>query len=148
MAGKQIFKTELYKSPGMEATGIKLPFDINEVWGAKRVKVKAIINGAEYRGSAVSMGGEYWMGVPKAFREAAGIKSGDQIEVTIERDDEPRVITPPNDLLTALEHANLGDAWSALSHTKKKEAARCVEESKTLGTRARRIEKIISTLKI
>ena len=71
---KQTFKTLLLKADGMDATGIKLPFDIEEVWGAKRVKVKAVINGVEYRGSAVRMGGEYWMGVPKAFRDAAGVK--------------------------------------------------------------------------
>jgi hypothetical protein len=32
MAEKQTFKTELMKSGDSEATGIKLPFDIEKVW--------------------------------------------------------------------------------------------------------------------
>jgi bifunctional DNA-binding transcriptional regulator/antitoxin component of YhaV-PrlF toxin-antitoxin module len=147
MADKQTFKTSLIKADGMEATGIKLPFDIEKVWGAKRVKVKAVINGAEYRGSAVRIGGEYWMGVPKAFRDAAGIKAGDNIEVTMERDDEVRVVTPPDDLASAIDEGGVRAAWDRLSYTLQKENARTVSEAKSDETRNRRIEKILLTLK-
>jgi len=143
---KQTFKTLLIKADGMEATGIKLPFDIEEIWGAKRVKVKAVINGTEYRGSAVRMSGEYWMGVPKAFRDAAGISAGDHIEVTMERDDEVRVVTPPDDLISAIEKAGVRAAWDSLSYTLQKESVRTVSEAKTEETRTRRIEKILLTL--
>jgi bifunctional DNA-binding transcriptional regulator/antitoxin component of YhaV-PrlF toxin-antitoxin module len=146
MADKQTFKTELLKADGMDATGIKLPFDIEEVWGAKRVKVKAVINGADYRGSAVRMAGEYWMGVPKAFRDAAGIKTGDHIEVTIERDDEPRTVTPPDDLVSAIVEAGLQSAWDGLNYTNQKESARSVIEAKAAETRAKRIDKVITML--
>lgn len=147
MAGKQTFKTELHQSPGMEATGIKLPFDINEVWGAKRVKVRAVINGVEYRGSAVSMGGEYWMGVPKAFRDATGIKAGDHITVTMERDDQERIVIVPDELASALKSAGLRESWDALNYSTRKEHARSINEAKGEDTRARRIEKIINGLK-
>jgi bifunctional DNA-binding transcriptional regulator/antitoxin component of YhaV-PrlF toxin-antitoxin module len=146
MAEKQTFKTELLKSGDSEATGIKLPFDIEKVWGGKRVKVKAVINGAEYRGSAVRMGGEYWMGVPRAFREAAGIKGGEQIEVTMERDDEPRVVTPPDDLAQAILEAGLQGAWDRLSYTHQKENARDVAETKGAETRAKKVQKIVKIL--
>lgn len=147
MAGKQTFDTVLVKADDCDATWIDLPFDIEMVWGAKRVPVRAEINGVEYRGMTMRMGGEFYvLGIPKAIRDAAGIKAGDHIEITIERDDQPRVITPPDDLLSALENADLGDAWGELSYTKQKEAARGVEESKTPETRARRIDKIISAL--
>jgi hypothetical protein len=147
MADRQTFKTLLIKADGMDATGIKLPFDIEEVWGAKRVKVKAVINGAEYRGSAVRMSGEYWMGVPKTFREAAGVNAGDHIEVTMERDDEPRTVTPPDDLASAIDKAGVRTAWDSLSYTLQKESARTVSEAKSDETRTKRIEKILLTLK-
>jgi len=146
MAEKQTFKTELMKSVDSEATGIKLPFDIEKVWGAKRVKVKAVINGAEYRGSAVRMGGEYWMGVPKTFRDAAGIKGGEQIEVTMERDDEPRIVTPPEDLAAAILQACMQSAWDRLSYTHQKENARDVAETKGADVRARKVQKIVTML--
>jgi bifunctional DNA-binding transcriptional regulator/antitoxin component of YhaV-PrlF toxin-antitoxin module len=148
MADKQTFKTELLKADGMDATGIKLPFDIEEVWGAKRVKVKAVINGVDYRGSAVRMGGEYWMGVPKAFREAAGIRAGDHIEVTMERDDEPRTVTPPDDLASAIASAGLQSAWDGQNYTNQKEGARSVAEAKSAETRAKRIEKVLAMLQL
>lgn len=148
MADKQTFKTELLKADGMDATGIKLPFDIEKVWGSKRVKVKALINGVEYRGSAVRMGGEYWMGVPKAFRDAAGIRAGDHIEVTMERDDEPRTVTPPEDLTSAISQAGLQSAWDGLNYTNQKESARSVTEAKAAETRAKRIDKVIAMLQL
>ena len=148
MAEKQTFKTELIKSDDSEATGIKLPFDIEKVWGAKRVKVKAVINGAEYRGSAVRMGGEYWMGVPKVFRDAAGIKGGDRIEVTMERDDEPRIVTPPDDLAAAIVEAGVQDAWDNLSYTHQKENARAVAETRGAELRAKKVGKIVLMLQL
>jgi bifunctional DNA-binding transcriptional regulator/antitoxin component of YhaV-PrlF toxin-antitoxin module len=148
MADKQTFKTLLLKADGMDATGIKLPFDIEVVWGSKRVKVKALINGVEYRGSAVRMGGEYWMGVPKAFRDAAGIQAGDHIEVTMERDEEPRTVTPPDELLSAIADAGLQTAWDSQNYTNQKESARSVAEAKSTETRAKRIEKVIAMLQL
>ena len=51
-AAKQTIKVKLEKHDKLEATGITIPFDVEEVFGAKRVPVKAVVNGAEYRGSA------------------------------------------------------------------------------------------------
>ncbi|MEQ1603934.1 MAG: DUF1905 domain-containing protein [Pyrinomonadaceae bacterium] len=68
MAEKQTFETVLIKHDKLDATGIEIPFDVEAVFGAKRVPVKAVIKGAEYRGSIVRMGGKYMLGVPKEFR--------------------------------------------------------------------------------
>ena len=146
MAGKQTFKTTLIKSEDSEATGIKLPFDIEDVWGAKRVKVKAVINGVEYRGSAVRMSGEYWMGVPKAFRDAAGINGGDHIEVTMERDDEERVVALSDDLASAIEKAGVREAWDSMSYSKQKSNALAVSETKGAELRAKKVQTIVTML--
>lgn len=125
----------------MEATGIAVPFDVEKVFGAKRVAVRATVNGAVYRGSIVRMGGRYMLGIPKAFREEAGIAAGDKIQVTIERDDQPRTVDVPKDLAAALAKAGLSSAWDKLSYTHKKEHVRAVEEAKRPETRTKRIEK-------
>jgi bifunctional DNA-binding transcriptional regulator/antitoxin component of YhaV-PrlF toxin-antitoxin module len=149
MAEKQTFKTELMKSGDSEATWIELPFDVQEVFGAKRAKVKMWINGAEYRGSAVRMGSEcYMVGVPKVFRDAAGIKAGDPVEVTLERDDDPRVVTMPDDLAQALDKAGVRSAWDKLSFTRQKEDARDVEGTKGVELRAKKVQKIVRMLEI
>ncbi|MEO6588747.1 MAG: DUF1905 domain-containing protein [Pyrinomonadaceae bacterium] len=83
MAEKQTFETMLEKHAQLDATGITIPFDVEKVFGAKRVPVKILINGAKRLSTIVRMGGKYIGGVPKVFRESAGIKAGDLIKVTL-----------------------------------------------------------------
>ena len=146
MAEKQTFEAVLEKHPGMEATGITIPFDVEKVFGAKRVPIKAWINGAEYRGSIVRMGGVSCLGIPKVFREAAVINAGDHIVVTIERDTEVRTVSVPKDLADALIENRLSDAFEAMSYTHRKEHVRAIEEAKAPETRIRRIQKAIEMI--
>ncbi|MEJ7849320.1 MAG: YdeI/OmpD-associated family protein [Pyrinomonadaceae bacterium] len=147
MADKQIFVAVLEKHAKLDATGITVPFDVEAVFGANRLPVKVSINGAEYRGSVVRMGGKYMMGVPKMFRAAAGIEAGDNIVVTMELDTEARTVETPRDLEKALKEGSLQIAWEKLSYTHRKEHVRAIEESKKPETRARRIEKAIEMIK-
>lgn len=143
MDGKQTFETVLIKHDKMDATGIEIPFDVEAVFGAKRVPVQAEINGAEYRGSIVRMGGKYMLGVPKVFREAAGISAGDHIVVTIEKDTAERTVEIPADLAQALLAKDLSEAFDAMSFTHRKEHVRAIEEAKAPETRLRRINKAV-----
>lgn len=147
MAAKQTIEVVLEKHPTMEATGITIPFDVEQVFGAKRVAVRATVNGAVYRGSIVRMGGRYMLGIPKAFREEAGIEAGDTIKVTIEADDKPRTVDVPKELAAAIKKAGLSAAWEKLSYTHRKEHVRAVEEAKRPETRIKRIEKTVDTLR-
>ena len=147
-AAKQTIKVKLEKHDKLEATGITIPFDVEEVFGAKRVPVKAVVNGAEYRGSIVRMGGRYLLGIPKAFREQAGIKAGDNIVVTLEKDEAERTVEVPADLAAALKKDKaLKAAWDKLSYTLRKENVRAPEEAKQPETRARRLEKTLALLR-
>lgn len=143
MADKQTFEATLAKHEKLEATGIEIPFDVEAVFGAKRVPVKAVVNGAEYRGSIVRMGGKYMLGIPKEFRERAAISAGDNIVITLERDIAERVVDVPADLAAALQAAELTETWDAMSYTHRKEYARSVAEAKAPETRARRIARAV-----
>jgi len=145
---KQTIKVKLEKHETLEATGITIPFDVEEVFGAKRVAVKATINGAVYRGSIVRMGGKYMLGIPKAFRQEAGLKAGDNIVVTIEKDVEERTVTIPPDLVQELrKDKSLNEAWKKLSYTIRREQSRGLEDAKKPETRARRLEKTLEMLR-
>lgn len=146
MAAKQTIEVILEKHPKMEATGITIPFDVEEVFGAKRVAVKATVNGANYRGSIVRMSGKYMLGIPKEFRDRAGISAGEKIKVVIEVDDTPRTVEVPKDLATAIKKAGLLAEWDKLSFTHRKEHVRAVEEAKKEETRLKRIEKAVEML--
>ena len=147
MAEKQTFDTVLEKHENMEATGITIPFDVKEVFGAMKVPVKVWINNAEYRTTIFRMGGRYMMAVPKVFRDAAGVKAGEKITVTMEKDTEKRTVEVPPDLADALAKSGLSESFSKLSYTHQKEYVNSVSEAKREETRTRRIEKTIEMLK-
>ena len=148
MAEKQTFETVLEKHEHIDATGITVPFDVEKVFGAKRVPVKARINGAEYQGSVFRMGGKYMMAVPKAFRHAAGIKAGDKITVTIEKDTAKRTVELPPDLAEALKKSDLTEVFSKLSYTHQKEYVNAINEAKKEETRLKRIERTIELVSL
>ena len=147
MAEKQIFEVVLEKHPGMEATGITVPFDVEEVYGAKRVPVKVRVNGVEHRSTVCRMGGKYMMAVPKRFRDPAGIKAGDTITVEMERDTEERTVEIPKDFEDEMKKAGVIDKFSKMSFTHRKEYVNAVLEAKREETRIRRIEKNIEMLR-
>jgi bifunctional DNA-binding transcriptional regulator/antitoxin component of YhaV-PrlF toxin-antitoxin module len=146
MAEKQTFDVVLEKHEKIDATGITIPFDVKEVFGAMKVPVKVRINGAEYRSTVFRMGGKYMMAVPKVFRDAAGIKAGEKITVTMEKDLEKRTVEVPEDLAGALKNAGLTDVFSKMSYSHQKEYVNAITEAKRAETRTRRIEKTIEQL--
>ena len=94
------------------------------------------------------MGGEYMLGIPKAFRDATGIEAGDNIVVTLEKDVVERTVDTPTDLARELKKDKaLKAAWDKLSYTLRKENVRALEESKKPETRERRLEKTWVMLK-
>jgi len=145
---KQTITVKLEKHEKLDATGITIPFDVESVFGAKHVPVKAVVNGAEYRGTIVRMGGKYMLGIPKVFRRAAGIKAGENIVVTLEHDTAERTVAIPDDLDRELNNdTSLRAAWDRLSFTIRKENARDIEDAKRPETRARRLEKTMALLR-
>lgn len=146
MTDKTTFETILEKHENMDATGITIPFDVEKVFGAKRVPVKVSINGAEYRSTIMKMNGVYMMAVPKIFREAAGIKAGETISVTMEKDTEKRVVEVPKDFAEALRKAGLTDVFSKMSYTHQKEYVNAITEAKREETRLGRITKAVEKI--
>ncbi|HEX8634000.1 MAG TPA: YdeI/OmpD-associated family protein [Pyrinomonadaceae bacterium] len=142
------FRARLEKHDLIEAACITIPFDVDQTYGTRaRVPVRGTLNGFPYRGSIVPMGGKFIMAVNKQLRAGANAAGGDLVSVTMERDDEPRIITPPADLARALRaNPTAQAAWDKLSYTHQKEHARAIEDAKRPETRLRRIEKTIAQL--
>lgn len=149
MATQKRFRVLLEKDDKSEATGIAIPFDVEKVFGTRaRVPVRGTINGFPYRSSIFPYrDGKHYMAVNKAMREGAKAKAGETISVVMERDEEPRVITPSTDFARALKASKQAQAaWEKLSYTHQKEYAKAIEDARKPETRARRIEKIIAQL--
>lgn len=145
---KQEFQVLLEKDENSEACAFRVPFDVEKVFGTKaRVPVCGTINGFPYRSSIMNMGEGHLMVVNKKLREGAKVKGNDIINVVMQRDDEPRIITPPDDFAKALKkNKDAKTAWDKLSYTHQKEHVQAIEEAKKEETRIRRIEKAIEML--
>jgi Bacteriocin-protection, YdeI or OmpD-Associated/Domain of unknown function (DUF1905) len=148
MDKKQTFTATIQNAGGGGAY-VEVPFDVEETLGSKRPKVKAMIEGIPYRSTLMRMGSEHHvLGVLKDIREQIGKTFGDEVTVTIEPDNEPRLIEIPKDLLKALKKDKEAKAFfEKLSYTHQKEYVRWVEEAKKEETRQSRIVKTLEMLK-
>jgi antitoxin component of MazEF toxin-antitoxin module len=128
-------------------TGIPVPDDVVAELGAgKRPLVVVSLNGYTYRSAVASMGGTAMIALSAENRVAAGVQGGDEVEVAIRLDLEPRTVELPPDLRAALVAAGAVDAFEALAPSRKKEDVRQVESAKSPETRERRIAKIVAKL--
>jgi hypothetical protein len=141
------FRTTLLQAE-KNATGIQIPDEVVASLGAgKRPPVRITINGYRYRNTVAVMGGVFMVGVSAEHRKGAGISGGDAIEVEIELDTEPRLVTVPPDFQAALDQA--ADAqrfFAGLSYSNQRRHVLAIEEAKTAETRQRRIDKALSQL--
>ncbi len=94
MARRFEYDQVLHELPEKGGAYVVFPWNIREVFGKGRVKVRAEFDGEPYEGSIVNMGlrgsdGEvvYLIGVRKDIRKRIGKKDGDRIHVVIEERD-------------------------------------------------------------
>lgn len=132
---------------GKNTAGIQVPEEVIEKLGAgKRPLVRVTINKYTYRSAVAVMGGKYMISFNYEYRKASGVQGGDEADVTLELDLEPRTVEIPKDLKDALIKAHALDAFEKSAPSMKKEYVRQVEEAKAQETRERRIAKIVEKL--
>ena len=105
------------------------------------------LNGFTYHTTVAAYGDIFMMPLSQERREAAGVKAGNTLEITLELDTEPRVVEMPADLADALAAApGAREAFDRSSYSARKEFACQVESAKAQETRERRIAKIVDQL--
>jgi hypothetical protein len=134
---------------GKTATGIAVPPEVVESLGqGKKPRVHATIGGHTYRSSVAVRGGTYLLPVSAEHRAAAGVAAGDEVDVELTADTEPREAEVPPDLARALaEDPGAGRAFGQLSYSRQQRYVLDVTGAKTAETRARRVAKAVSELR-
>ncbi len=146
-AVKQEFNAVIKQAGNINGAYIEPPFDVEQVFGAKRVKVIASFDGELYRGSIVKMGGCYMLGMTQEIRKKIRKDFGDTVAVILEKDEEERTVAVPEDfahILTA--HPNAQATYDKISFTAKKEYISWITEAKRDETRQDRMKKAIERL--
>jgi hypothetical protein len=133
---------------GKTATGFAVPPDVVTAMGkGKRPPVLVTIGAHTYRSTVAAYGDVFMLPLSAEHRTAAGVKAGDEVQVTIALDLAPRIVEVPPDLAAALAaQPGASAAFDALSYTLRKEYVRQVEEAKAPATRERRIAAIAAKL--
>jgi hypothetical protein len=134
---------------GKTATGIRIPPQVlAELGGGKRPPVRVTINGYTYRSTVATMGGEFMVGVSAENRTGAGVRAGEEVDVDIQVDDEPRRVAVPADFSEALERdATARRFFEGLSYSQKLWFVSGIEGAKKAETRERRVAEAISRLR-
>ena len=134
---------------GKTATGLEVPKEIIEALGAgKRPPVRVTLGDHTYRSTIARRGERYLVAVSAANREAAGIVAGDELDVTIALDTEPRETSVPEDLAAALDaEPKAKEFFATLTPTQRGYFVSDVESAKREETRRRRVEKAIAMLR-
>jgi hypothetical protein len=143
------FTAVILAHESMDAAYIEFPFDVEREFGVKgQVKVSATFDGVAYAGSLAKMGHHcHCLGLTKAVRRAIGKAPGDVVRVMLHRDEEPRIVVAPDDLIARLARNEIAKAsFDALSYTHKKEYVQWITSAKKEETRRKRIEKTLELL--
>jgi hypothetical protein len=142
------FRTTILSS-GKTAAGIQVPDEVVEALGpSRKPPVKVTINGFTYRSSIASMGGVFMLGVSNDVRRSAGVAAGEDVDVELELDTEPREVMIPPDFGAALAaDAAAKRFFDGLSYSNKRRIVEPIADAKTPETRQRRIESSVLKLR-
>lgn len=134
---------------GKTATGFRVPPEVVEGFGrGKRPPVRVTIGGHTYRSTVAAYGDVLMLPLAAEHRVAAGVAAGDEVDVDLELDLEPREVAVPVDFAEALD----GDVdarrfFDGLSYSNRRRFVLSIEDAKTAETRARRIAKAVEGLR-
>jgi hypothetical protein len=134
---------------GKTATGIQVPPEVVAALGStKKPPVRVTIGGHTYRSTVAAYNNVFMLPVSAENREKAGVAAGDEVEVELERDDEPREVEVPPDLAQALDQdAAAKQFFEGLSYSNKRRLVLAIEAAKAPETRQRRITKTVDALR-
>ncbi|ASD20807.1 MULTISPECIES: YdeI/OmpD-associated family protein [Cryobacterium] len=142
------FRTVIEQS-GATATGIPVPEEVVAALGpGKRHAITVTLNGHSYRSSVAPYRGAYMIALSAENRIKAGVAGGDEVDVTIELDDQPRTVDEPDVLRAALAADTAArTAFDALSYSNQRKHVLALESAKTDATRQRRLDAVLAELR-
>ncbi len=128
---------------------VEFPFDVRESFGKEgRIKVIALFEDTEYRGSLVRMGTKcHILIIQKSIRRDLKKEIGDMVRVRVKEDQGERVVDMPQPLAEKLKACNLYERFENLSYTKKKEFIEAFMGAKKEETRERRFQKLVESIR-
>lgn len=142
------FRTTLVLE-GKTATGLLVPEEVVTALGrSRKPAVSVTLNGHSYRSTVAVRGVRFLIPVSADIRKITGVAAGDEVDVEIELDTAPREVTVPPELAERLAaEPGVRHFFESLSYSGQLGFVLPIEQAKTAETRARRVDKVLATLR-
>ena len=143
------YKTTLF-APERGGIYAGFPYSGKDEFGTNGpVRIKSWIDGFFREGSLIPMGtGEHGIYIRKEIRDAIGKQEGDEVEVILEQNFEPRKLEIPEDFQWLLDDdTELKTKFEKLSPYNQSAIVTHINEAKRAETRMKRIENLIERIK-
>lgn len=89
-------KFRSHVEPPEPMRGLEVPPEVvAALGGGARPPVTITVNGHSWKSRVAIMRGRHLLGLSNADRQAAGVETGEEVEVELELDTEPRVVVEP-----------------------------------------------------
>jgi uncharacterized protein YdeI (YjbR/CyaY-like superfamily) len=127
---------------------IRIPFNVEKVWGARRMRVKGEINGSSFRSTLFpTAGGSHFLLVTKRMQAGAYARAGNTAHFRLEPDLEVRKAVVPVELKRAFSQDRALQRWfDDMSFSMRRWICDEVARPKNAETRVRRAERIAEQL--
>ena len=134
---------------GKTATGFRVPPEVVAgLASGKRPAVRVGIGGHTYRSTVAVFGEVFMLPLSAENRASAGVAAGDEVDVDIELDTQPREVTVPADFAAALDgDLDARRLFDGLSYSNRLRHVLSIEDAKTPETRRRRIDRAVGMLR-
>jgi hypothetical protein len=140
------FKTTIFQKGNN--LGIEIPENIIAKLNAgKKPPVLMTIKGYTFRSTVAVMGGKFLIPLSSEHRKFVTVKGGDQLEMNIELDPQPRDVEIPTILALALkDNTNAKTFFETLAPSGKRKIITLIKTAKKDETTDKRLDKVISDL--
>lgn len=127
---------------------VRIPFNVEKVWGARRPRVKGEINGFAFRGTLFpTAGGSHFLLVTKRLQAGGYARAGDTAQFRLEPDLEERKAIMPVELKRAFAQDRSLQRWfDNMSFSMRRWICDEVARPKNVETRVRRAERLAEQL--
>jgi Bacteriocin-protection, YdeI or OmpD-Associated/Domain of unknown function (DUF1905) len=128
---------------------MRVPAEVVDALGSgRKPAVRVTVGGHTYRSTVATRDGVYMLPLSGENRTAAGVAAGDEVEVDVELDDQPREVVVPDDLAAALAEDEAARAeFERLPYSHRQRHVLAIEGAKAAETRARRVAKAVEMLR-
>jgi Domain of unknown function (DUF1905)/Bacteriocin-protection, YdeI or OmpD-Associated len=129
---EQTLKFRAQVEPNEPMRGLEVrPQVVEALGGGKRPRVIITINGHSWRSRVAILRGRYLLGLSNANRQPPAVVTGEEVEIELAFDPEPRAVNAAGDFARALGADPAGGAaYDRLTDSRKREHVRAIESAK------------------